>query len=122
MEERNVPEVTTPPGSAAGVSPSGSPAAVGEEAELQQFIAANGLREHLEAAVAIARQSFPAGSEVTVRLWHSPEEDDTRVHVHVRLDDGITDASQLFWRLLDRWTRELPLSAQGFLTATYTRS
>lgn len=116
-----MPELTIPPGSAAGVNPSSPATANNEEAELQQFIAAHGLRDHLDTAIAIVRQSFPAGSEVTVRLWHSPEEDDTRVVVNARLDSGVSDASQLFWQLLDRWTRELPLRAQGFLTPTYIR-
>lgn len=117
-----MPELTIPPTSTAGVNPSGSPpTANNEEAELQQFVAAHGLRDHLDAAIAIAKQSFPAGSDVTVRLWHSPEEDDTRVVVHVRLDSGVTDAVQRHQRLLDRWTQELPLKAQALLTPTFTR-
>jgi hypothetical protein len=115
-----MPDLTIPPTSTAGLTPPAPPTALSEEAELQQFIAANGLRADLDKAIAISREAFPAGSEVSVRLWRSPEEDDTRVIVDVRFESSATDASALYWKMLDRWTRELALRAQGFITLTYT--
>jgi hypothetical protein len=116
-----MPDLTIPPTSTPGLTPSGPPPALSEEGELEQFIAAHGLSADLEKAIAIARESFPAGSDLTIRLWYSPEEEDTRVIVNVKLNSSVTDASALYWNMLDRWTRELPIRGQGFITLNYTR-
>lgn len=115
-----MPELTIPPASASGIPapPSSRPAA--DDAELQQFIAAHNLRADLDTAIAIVREAFPARSEVAIRLWHSPEEDDTRVVLHVRFESSVADASARYSKMLDRWTLELPLRSQGILTVTYT--
>jgi hypothetical protein len=115
-----MPDLTIPPTSTPGLTPPTPPPRLSEEAELEQFIAAHGLRADLDKAIDIVRESFPAGSEVSIRLWHSPEEDDTRVVVNVRFESSPTDASALYWKMLDRWTHELSLRSQGFVALTYT--
>jgi hypothetical protein len=117
-----VPDLTIPPTSTPGLTPPVPPPALSEEAELEQFIAAHGLRADLDKAIAIAREAFPAGSDVTIRLWHSPEEEDTRVIVHVRFKSCPADASALYWKMLDRWILELPLRSQDFISLTYSCS
>jgi hypothetical protein len=42
--------------------------------------------------------------------------------VDARLSVSVTDASERYWHMLDRWTQELPLRAQGVLVASYTRT
>ncbi len=117
-----MPELTIPPTSASGIATSPSSQPIGEEAELQQFIATNGLRGDLDKAIAISRESFPEAGHIVVRLQYLPDDDEFRVVVDTRMSVSVTDASERDWQLLDRWTRELPLRAQGILVATYTRS
>jgi hypothetical protein len=117
-----VPELTIPPTSASNVSLSAPPPALSEEAELEQFITAQGLRGDLEKAITISRESFPEASHVAVRLQYLPDDDEMRVIVDARLSAGVTDASERYWQLLDRWTRELPPRAQALLVADYTRT
>jgi hypothetical protein len=118
-----VPELTIPPTSTAGVNPSSPAAANNEEAELQQFIAAHSLRDHLDAAIAIARESFPAGSDVTVRLQYLPEDDGgARLVVDVRTKSSVSEAVRCHQHLLDRWTLELPLHAQALIGSTFCSS
>jgi len=119
MEEPNVPDLTIPPTSTTALTPPGPRPALSEEAELEQFIAAHGLRADLDKAIAISREAFPAGSEVAIRLWHSPEEEDTRVVLDVRTRSSVADAVQCHQLLLDRFTRELPLHAQSLIATTF---
>jgi hypothetical protein len=122
MEEPTVPDLTIPPASTTTPTPPAPRPALSEEAELEQFIAEHGLRADLDKAIAISREAFPAGSRVVVRLQYFPDDDETRVLVDVRLAPDVVDAVQLHEKLLDRWTRELPLRAQGLLITTFTRS
>lgn len=117
-----MPELTIPPTAAPGSPTPSTPLPVGEEAELQQFIAAHNLRGDLDKAIAISRESFPEASHVVTRLQYLPDDNEFRVIVDTRMSVSVTDASERYWQLLDRWTRELPLKAQGILVATYTRS
>jgi hypothetical protein len=114
-----MPDLTIPPTSTPGLNPPPPRPALSEEAELEQFIATHGMRADLDKAIVIARESFPPGSDVTARLWHSPEEEDTRVVVHVRIKSSPADASALYWKMLDRWTLELPLRSQDFISLNY---
>lgn len=123
MGGTNMPELTIPPTAAPGTSTPSTPQPVGEEAELQQFIAAHNLRGDLDKAIAISREAFPAGSEVTVRLQYSPEEDGSAcLVVNVRTKAAVFDAVRYHQHLLDRWTLELPLHVQALIGSTFCRS
>lgn len=117
-----MPDLTIPPTSTPGLTPPAPPPALSEEAELEQFIAAHGLRADLDKAVAILREAFPEASRIAVRLQYLPDDDEMRVIVDARLSVSVTDASERYWQMLDRWTQELPLGAQGVLVASYTRT
>jgi hypothetical protein len=115
-----MPDLTIPPSSTLGLTPRATrPTPLSEEAELEQFITAHGLRADLEKAIAISRESFPAGSTVAIRLWHSPEEEDTRAVVHVRTRAAVAEAVRCHQQLIERWTRELPLHAQDLIASTF---
>jgi hypothetical protein len=116
-----MPDLRIPSTSTAGLTPPAPPTALSEEAELQQFIAANGLRADLDKAIAMTREAFPPGSRVVVRLQYLPDHEEMRVVVDARLALDATDAVQRHEKLLDRWTLELPLRAQGLLITTFTR-
>lgn len=116
-----MPELTIPPVSAGGLNPSPAPPLT-DDAELQQFIAAHNLRADLDTAIAISRESFPEATQIAIRLQNLPDDDEFRVIVDARLSVNAADASERYWRLLDRWTQELPLKSQGILVATYTRT
>jgi hypothetical protein len=92
-----------------------------EEADLQQFIAAHNLRADLDKAIAMTREAFPHDSKVVLRLQFFPDDDETGLVVNVRVPLDTTDAVERHQKLLDRWTRELPLRAQGILITTFTR-
>jgi hypothetical protein len=117
-----MPELTIPPASTPGISPAASPPPLSDEAELQHFIAAHDLRDDLDKAIAIARETFPEATQVLVRLQYLPDDGEMRVIVDARMSASVTDASERYWQMLDRWTRELPLRAQGILVADYTRT
>jgi hypothetical protein len=116
-----VPDLTTPPTSTPGLTPSAPRPPLSEEAELEQFVATHGLRGDLGKAVAISREAFPPGSKVVLRLQFFPDDDETRLVVDVQLTPDVTDAVERHERLLDRWTRELPRKARGILITTFTR-
>jgi hypothetical protein len=116
-----MPELAIPPTSASSVSPSATPASAGEEAELQQFIAAHGLRGDLDKAIAISREAFPPESRVVLRLQYLPDDDETGLVVNVRVPLDVADAVQRHEKLLDRWTRDLSRKARGILITTFTR-
>jgi hypothetical protein len=116
-----MPDVTIPPTSTPNLTPPAPRPPLSEEAELEQFIAAHGLRADLDKAIAISREAFPPGSEVVLRLLYFPDDDETGLVVNVRVPMDVTDAVERHQKLLDRWTRELSLRAQGILVTTFTR-
>ena len=116
-----MPDLTIPPASTTGIFPTPTTLAADDEAELQQFIAAHGLRADLDKAIEITREAFPPGSRVVVRLQYLPDHEEMRLVVDARLALNVTDAVQRHEKLLDRWTLELPLRAQGLLITTFTR-
>ena len=115
-------DLTTPHTSTPSLTPPAPPPALDDEAELGQFIAAHGLRADLDKAIVILKESFPEASQVVVRLQYLPDDDEMRVIVQARMSVSVTDASERYWQMLDRWTRELPLRAQGILVADYIRT
>ena len=117
-----MPKLTIPPASS-GMNLSASPPAAGEDAELQQFIAAHNLRTDLDRAIAISKEVFPPGSQVVLRLQYSPEEDGgSGLVVDVRARLSVPEAARCHQLLMERWTRELPLRAQSLIGATFTIS
>lgn len=115
-----MPDLTIPPTLSPGLTPPVPRPVLSEEAELQQFIVAHGLRSDLDMAIAIARESFPAGSEVIIRLQYSPEEDGGAcLVVDIRTKSSVSDGVRCHQYLLDRWTRELPLHAQALIGTTF---
>lgn len=88
-------------------------------AEVEEFVAANNLRTHLDTALRIAEHAFP-GSEIRLRLQQSPELDSGRLVMQIRTHGNAEDAVRCHQELLDRWTRELPLHVQDHITATFT--
>jgi hypothetical protein len=116
-----MPDLTTPPTSTPNLTTPTQPTFLSDEAELEQFIAAHGLRADLDKAIAISRESFPPGSQVVLRLLYFPDDDETGLVVNVRVPLGVPDAVERHQKLLDRWTRELSREARGILVTTFTR-
>ena len=84
-----MPEVTLPTTAAPGAKPfPPTPLPDSSEADVAQFVTANGLDGPLEAALRIAEQAFP-GSEVCVRLQRSPELDAGRLVIQIRARAGM---------------------------------
>jgi hypothetical protein len=117
-----MPDLTLPQTSTPGLAPASPPPALSEEVELEQFIAAHGLRADLEKAIAISREAFPPGSQVVLRLLSFPDDNETGLVVNVRVPLGVLDAVERHQKLLDRWTRELSREARGILVTTFTRA
>jgi hypothetical protein len=118
-----MPDLTTPPTSTPGLNSPPPRPALSEEAELEQFIATHGLRADLDKAVTIARESFPQGSQVVLRLQYSPEENGgAGLVVEVKAWASVSEGVRCHQQLVDRWTRELPLRAQSLIGATFSIS
>jgi hypothetical protein len=116
MPEMTLPTIAAGVKSLTPVTGSDSP----DAGEVEQFVVTNQLREHLEAAIRIAEQTFPLGSEVRVRLQQSPELNGARLVVQIGTRGNVEDAVRCHQELLDRWTRELPLHVQDQITATFS--
>ena len=116
-----MPDLTIPPTASGSLNPSAALPTTSDDVELEQFIAAHDLRADLDRAIAMTREAFPSGSRVVVRLQYLADHEELRVVVDARLSLDVTDAVERHEKLLDRWTLELPLRAQGLLITTFTR-
>jgi hypothetical protein len=91
-----------------------------EPEKVREFCVRHGILNHLRTAIDLARKNFPPIEKVTVGLWTDPLEGTEMARIFVIVQDGLTEASNGYWRFLSDWTQAVPLPERDLIRFSYT--
>lgn len=83
--------------------------------EVEAFCAEHGLREHLDTAVRIAREVYPAMLGCSTEVVDDPDSPESWVTIRVVVPPGVLGDGRTTWEYAGREARAIPADVAGLI-------